>query len=163
MNNGEFYLSDAIEVIEEILNGGGEFRIYPKGTSMLPLIVQGKDSVVLKKRIHTPDSPVKRHDIAFYQRTNGQFVLHRVMKENRDGTYTMCGDNQLVMEKGIVPNQVIGYVQQMYKEEKLLSFSSLRYKVYVLFWTFMPYRRFIKFCKRMFGIIKQKIKTLLLK
>ena len=39
MNNGEFYLADAIEVIDEILAGGGEFRIYPKGTSMLPLII----------------------------------------------------------------------------------------------------------------------------
>ena len=53
MNNGEFFLADAIEVIEEILNAGGEFRMYPKGTSMLPLIVQGRDSVVLT-RCSTP-------------------------------------------------------------------------------------------------------------
>ena len=74
MNNGEFFLADAIEVIEEILNAGGEFRMYPKGTSMLPLIVQGRDSVVLKKRIESPQSPLKKNDIAFYRRSNGQFV-----------------------------------------------------------------------------------------
>ena len=49
MNNSEFYLADAIEVIEDVLASGGEFRMYPKGTSMLPLIVQTRDSVVLKR------------------------------------------------------------------------------------------------------------------
>ena len=48
--NHEFYLTDAIEVIEEVLSSGGEFRMFPKGTSMLPLLVQGRDSVVLFRR-----------------------------------------------------------------------------------------------------------------
>ena len=49
MNNTEYCLSDAIEIIEEVLDSGGEFLLSPKGTSMLPLIVQGEDQVVLKK------------------------------------------------------------------------------------------------------------------
>ena len=117
MNNGEFFLADAIDVIEEILNAGGEFRMYPKGTSMLPLIVQGRDSVVLRKRVESPDEPLKRHDIAFYRRANGQFVLHRVMRVQRNGCYTMCGDNQLELEKDLLPSQIIGYVSQLYKGE----------------------------------------------
>ena len=98
MNNSEFYLADAIEVIEEVLASGGEFRMYPKGTSMLPLIVQTRDSVVLKRNF---EDGAKKHDIAFYRRRNGQFVLHRVMDICDDGTYTMCGDNQTELEKGI--------------------------------------------------------------
>ncbi|MBE6545919.1 MAG: hypothetical protein E7668_00575 [Ruminococcaceae bacterium] len=157
MNNGEFYLADAIEVIEEILNGGGEFRMYPKGTSMLPLIVQGKDSVVLRKRTDRPEQPAKKHDIAFYRRSNGQFVLHRVMKRCKDGTYVMCGDNQVDLETGIRPEQIIGYTHQIYKEEKLLSLSSFRYKIYCFFWTCMPYRRGIRFLKRCLSFIKRKL------
>ena len=157
MNNGEFYLADAIEVIEEILDGGGEFRMYPKGTSMLPLIVQGRDSVVLQKRINCPEKPLKKHDIAFYRRTNGQFVLHRVMKCQKDGGYTMCGDNQLELEHHIMPNQVIGYVSKLYREEREYSFGSLRYRLYVLFWTFMPYRRCIRFLKRVMRFIKRRL------
>lgn len=157
MNNGEFYLADAIDVIQEILDGDGEFRMYPKGTSMLPLIVQGRDSVVLKKRTKEPAHPVKRHDIAFYRRSNGQFVLHRVMKCHRDGTYTMCGDNQLILEKNISAEQIIGYVSQLYKGDKLISFHSLRYRIYVLFWTCMPYRRFVRFFKQGIHLIKRKL------
>ena len=157
MSNGEFYLADAIEVIEEVLQGGGEFRLYPKGTSMLPLLVQGKDSVVLRRRIDSVDAPLKKHDIAFYRRTGGQFVLHRVMKIASDGTYVMCGDNQTAMEQGIAPNQIIGYVCGIYKGEEYLSLDSPKYKRYVRFWTFMPYRRTVRFLKRGLRFIKRKL------
>ncbi len=154
MNNKEYNLSDAIDVIEEILNGGGEFRMFPKGTSMLPLIKQKKDSVVIiKKNI----SDIKKHDIVFYRRDNGQFVLHRIMKCCKDGSYTMCGDNQFVMEKNIRPEQIIGCVRKIYKKEHELSLNSFRYKLYVFFWTFLPYRQCIRFPKRLYRFIKRKI------
>ena len=156
MNNEEMYLADAITVIEEVLQADGEFRLYPKGTSMLPLLVQGKDSVVLRRRNDSLEKPLKKHDIAFYRRNSGQFVLHRVMKRSRDGSYTMCGDNQTVLEKGITPDQIIGYVCRIYKGERELSLASVKYKIYVLFWTCMPYRRCIRFFKRAWGFIKRR-------
>ena len=73
MNNEEYYLADAIDVIDEVLASGGEFCIYPMGTSMLPLIVLTRDSVVLKR---SEGVPAKKHDIAFYRRDDGHFVLH---------------------------------------------------------------------------------------
>ncbi len=154
MNNEELYLSEVIDVIEEVLSSGGEFRLFPKGTSMLPLLVQGKDSVVLKRN---EGIPAKKHDIAFYRRTNGQFVLHRVMKICKDGSYTMCGDNQYKMEPSVMPNQIIGYVSEIYKGDKPLRFRSLRYRIYVFFWTFMPYRRMIRFPKRAMSAIKRRL------
>ena len=154
MSNEEHYLSDAIDVIEEVLASGGEFRLFPKGTSMLPLLVQGKDSVVLKR---SEGGCLKKHDIAFYRRTNGQFVLHRVMKIEADGTYTMCGDNQFALERGIQPQQVIGYVSEIYKGERLKKLSSLRYRIYVFFWTFMPYRKAIRFPRRAMSAVKRRL------
>ncbi len=157
MNNREVYLADAIPVIEEVLQGGGEFRLYPKGTSMLPLLRQGIDSVVLSRRQDGGARLLKKHDIAFYRRTNGQFVLHRVMKICRDGSFIMCGDNQTELEKGILPDQIIGYVCRVYKGEKVLSLDSVKYKTYVIFWTCMPYRRCIRFFKRGIGFIKRRL------
>ncbi|MBQ8850717.1 MAG: S24/S26 family peptidase [Clostridia bacterium] len=157
MNNGEFYLADAIDVIEEILSGGGEFRMYPKGTSMLPLIVQGKDSVVLKRNF---ECAAKKHDIAFYRRTNGQFVLHRVMKICDDGTYVMCGDNQTELEYGIKKEQIIGYVDRIYKEDKEHSLDSFGHRLYLFFWCFMPYRKTWRFVKGKFFGLKRRLKKL---
>lgn len=154
MNNGEFYLADAIEVIEEILSGGGEFRMYPKGTSMLPLIVQGRDSVVLERNF---ECGAKKNDIAFYRRDNGQFVLHRVMRVSDDGTYVMCGDNQTALEYGIKREQIIGYVSRLYRGDKEFSLTSVRYKLYLLVWCFMPYRRLERFIKGKLRGLKRRL------
>ena len=157
MSNGEFYLSDAIEVIDEVLDGGGEFRMYPKGISMLPFIVQGRDSVVLRR---DAAHGAKKHDIAFYRRTDGQFVLHRVMKVCDDGSFVMCGDNQTVLEPDIKKEQIIGYVSRLYKGDREYSFSSLKYKIYIFFWCFMPYRRTVMFIKRIPGAIARRLNKL---
>jgi len=135
--NHEFYLADAIEVIDEVLAAGGEFRMYPKGTSMLPLLVQGRDSVILKRK---DNIPANKHDIAFYRRDNGQFVLHRVMKIESNGTYVMCGDNQLVLERGIKAEQIIGYVSSFYRKDKKIDTHSVLYSIYVFFHCIMPLR-----------------------
>ena len=156
MNNAEMYLADTIELIQEVLNSGGEFRLYPRGTSMLPLIREKKDSVLLKKRSDTENEPIKQYEIAFYRRTNGDFVLHRVMKIESDGTYTRCGDHQLFLEKGIAQEQIVGYVSQIYKKEKPLPLTSVRYRIYLRLWTCMPIRKLIFFPKRVLSFIKRK-------
>ena len=145
MNNNEFYLVDAIEVIEEVLASGGEFRIYPRGTSMLPLIVQNRDSVVLKRKT---DGELKKNDIAFYRRKNGQFVLHRVLKVCSDGSYVMCGDNQTYLEEGIEKEQIIAYVSQLYRKEKPVKMNGVRDSAYVFVWSKMPLRKICRFAKR---------------
>ena len=150
--NNEFYLSDAIGVIEEVLASGGEFRLYPKGTSMLPLLVQGKDSVILRR---DPERKIRKHDILFYLRDDGHFVLHRAMKLKKDGTFTMCGDNQTLLETGIRADQIIGYVSAVYKKDRLLKLSSFKYRTYVAFWCFMPLRRTIRFARACLGKIKR--------
>jgi len=152
LSNGEVYLSDAIGIIEEVLESGGEFLLSPKGTSMLPLIVQGEDRVALKKYTASP----QKYDIVFYRRENGAFVLHRIVKKGKDGSFVMCGDNQLNLEYGISQNQIIGFVTSIHKGERLLSISSLRYRIYVRFWCWFPYRRTVMFLKRGVGAIKRK-------
>ena len=156
--NGEFYLADAIAVIEEILASGGEFKLYPKGTSMLPLIVQGRDAVVLSRKSETV--PAKKHDIAFYRRNNGQFVLHRVVNLENDGTYTMCGDNQLTLERGILPEQIIGTVTKIYRKGAEISQKNLFYRIYIFFWCNMLFRRYYRAVKdRLAGIRKKMRKS----
>lgn len=94
-----FRLADFDDTIREVLDSGGEFTLFPRGTSMLPLIVQDRDSVALVKA-----GTLRRGDIAFYRRADGEFVLHRIIGE-KDGTFTMCGDNQLAPEYGIKPGR----------------------------------------------------------
>ncbi|MBQ8171633.1 MAG: S24/S26 family peptidase [Oscillospiraceae bacterium] len=132
----QFALSEYDETIRAVLDSGGEFRIYPKGTSMLPLLRQGVDSVVLEK----PKGALKCGDIAFYLRDGGGYVLHRVMR-SESGKYTMCGDNQLRLEEGILDRHIIGVVTRFYRSDRCVELSSLRYRIFVFLWRSFFLRR----------------------
>ena len=154
MNKQEIFMSDAIDVIDEVLGSGGEFRLYPKGTSMLPLIREGRDSVMLKRN---SDCSVKKHDIVLYKRKNEAFVLHRILKIEKDGSYVMCGDNQDRLERNINKEQLYGYVSGIFRDDKYSAVSSWAYRIYVALWCFMPLRRICFLGRRVFKGIKRRI------
>lgn len=130
-----FRLSEYDDTIRAVLDSGGEFTLFPRGTSMLPLIVQGRDSVSL-----VGAEELKPGDIAFYQRKNGDYILHRVIEIN-NGTYTMCGDNQLSPEYGIKPEQIIARVKYLTRKGKKITPDRLSYKLYLLLWKSFFIRR----------------------
>lgn len=136
MNKESFRLSDYDETIRAVLDSGGEFRIYPKGTSMLPLLAEGRDSVSLTKPAALPE----RNDIAFYRRDDGSYILHRIIKVKGD-TYVMCGDNQLSPETGVSREQIIAVVSRVFKGDKEISLGSVRYRLYCLAWSSFFLRR----------------------
>jgi len=105
------HMNEMVGLIEEVISTDGEFRLYPKGTSMLPLIRQGKDSVILVK-----PSLLSNKDIVLYKRANGQFVLHRIIQINGDDLI-LCGDNQSDLENGIKTSDVIAKVKAVYIDE----------------------------------------------
>lgn len=123
-----FKIADYAAAIREVMDSGGEFTLYPRGTSMLPLIVQGRDSVTLVKA-----EEFRTGDIAFYQRENGQYVLHRVIAADGE-TYTMCGDNQLAPEYGVKPEQIIAKAAYITRKGSKITPRSLTYRLYVLLW-----------------------------
>ena len=87
------------------------------GSSMTPFLAPGRDSVLLRK----PPARLRRGDIALYRRGNGSYVMHRVYRCERDGTYTMLGDAQQQAEHGICREQVIAVAcaaQRKGKEQK---------------------------------------------
>ena len=140
-----FKIADYAAAIREVLDSGGEFTLYPRGTSMLPLIVQGRDSVTLEQ----PQGALHRGDIAFYQRENGQYVLHRVIAADGE-TYTMCGDNQLTPEYGVKPEQIIAKAAYITRKGSKITPRSLPYRLYVLLWRSFFIRRVYFKLRRVF-------------
>lgn len=141
---GLFRLADYADTIREVMDSGGEFTLYPRGTSMLPLIVQGRDSVTLVKA-----EEFRTGDIAFYQRENGQYVLHRVIAADGE-TYTMCGDNQLAPEYGVKPEQIIAKAAYITRKGSKITPRSLPYRLYVLLWRSFFIRRVYFKLRRVF-------------
>ncbi len=137
-SNKETSLDAVIDIILEKLEMGGTVTFTPNGTSMLPMLRDGKDIVVLKK----PEGRLHLFDVPLYRRENGQFVLHRVIDYGNDGSYVMCGDNQFAKEKGIKDGQILAVMTGFHRKGKAYTSHSLRYRAYVNFWyyTRMPRR-----------------------
>ncbi len=136
----QYKLSEYDETIRIVLESGGEFRMYPRGTSMLPLLVQGRDSVVLVR----PERSPEKGDIAFYLREGGAYVLHRIVGREGD-LYTMCGDNQLQREQGIRREQIIAVVDRVYRGQRCIRRDHVPYRIYCFLWrSFLIRRIFFK-------------------
>lgn len=127
MPKTDFHLDELYPVLCEVLSSGGEFRLFPRGTSMMPLLREGRDSVALV----SPDR-FARGDILLYRRSDGHFVLHRLIRVEKDMTLTFCGDNQSILEKGITPDAVVARVAYIWRDSKRISPKSLRYRTYRL-------------------------------
>lgn len=76
--------------ISSLLAEGREVSFTPKGTSMLPFIRGGRDSVTLKKL-----AEVKVGDIVLVRLPDSRYVLHRVWSLDGDSLELM-GDGNLV-------------------------------------------------------------------
>lgn len=130
-------------LIRESLAQGRPVRLHPNGTSMLPMLRQGEDSVVLSP----VQQPLRRFDIPLYQRENGQYVLHRIVKVE-GSTYTCMGDNQFEPEEGIEHDRVIGVVTAFYRGQTRISVQSRRYGAYCRLWHYTrPLRRLWRLIK----------------
>lgn len=128
-----------VPLMAEALAEGRSVRFSPKGGSMLPMLRQGKDSVIL--------SPVpgklRKYDIPLYRRENGQYVLHRIIAVG--DTYTCMGDNQFSPEPGIRADQIIGVVTAFCREEYQIPVTRLGYRIYCRLWHYArPLRRFFR-------------------
>ena len=91
-----------------IIEGGGVFTLMPRGCSMLPTIVPGRDRV----SIVALEGRAQKYDILFYKRPDGKFVLHRVTAVLED-SYTLCGDYQVDLETGVREDWIIGVVSEI--------------------------------------------------
>lgn len=132
------HLSDYEELIREVLATGGEFRLYPHGTSMLPLLRQGIDSVALRSLTRPP----RKFDILFYKRQDGSYILHRV-KEVTDKGLVLWGDNHTMLEYGITEENVIGYAARIFRGDKELDCQGFGYRAYLRLWQFKAVRRIL--------------------
>ena len=148
MNKPNVNLKEFWPVMKEVIESGGEFTFYPHGTSMMPLIREGVDQVVLVKA-----DTVKAGDAVFYLRDNGQFVLHRIVKV-KNGEYIMCGDNQVGLEYGITDKHILAKMKAVIRDGQIIDETNAKYRRYI---KGLGRRRFKKRVRGFLGRIKRKI------
>ena len=120
-------MADLAQVIALQLDNGGRATITVTGVSMLPMLRNRKDSVTL-----IPAGKQGQGDVIFYRRENGQYVLHRIIRETSEG-YLCSGDNQYELEP-VKPAQVIAVVDSFVRKGKTYDGSHRGYQLYTAAW-----------------------------
>ena len=135
----QYRLEDLMPLIQEQLDAGKTVRFSPRGISMLPMLRQGKDQVVLSPLPET----LKKYDLPLYRRKDGQFVLHRIIAVGE--TYTCMGDNQFDPEPGLQRDQMIALVTSFRRNGRDIPVTDPVYRLYCRFWHYSrKLRRFYR-------------------
>lgn len=96
------------------------------GTSMLPMLRQGRDSVLIEEKRER----LQPLDVALYIRScDGAYVLHRVLSVRKDG-YLIRGDN-CYSDEIVSEACVIGVLKGFYRKEKFIPRDNPHYLRYV--------------------------------
>lgn len=135
---------ELMALIRERTAAGQSIRYLPfRGTSMLPMLRQGRDQVELSP---LPEK-LKKYDLPVYQYPSGKYVMHRVVKVTRDG-YVCNGDNLLQMEQ-IPYDWMIAVVTAFTRNGRRIEVTNPGYRLYCRFWCFTrPVRHLLRRCWR---------------
>ena len=126
--------------IEQLLSTGHAIQIHPRGYSMYPLFVPGRDEAIISPLPPTGTSRLKRGDIVLYRRAGSILVLHRIFKITKSGIY-LVGDNQTEVEGPLAHSQVRGILTSFIRKGREVSVHHPLYVLYSHVWLlFRPFR-----------------------
>lgn len=138
---------------DEVLARDGKLVYTCVGTSMMPLLRQKKDLLI----IEPPRGKLKRYDVPLYKRDSGKYILHRILKVRKDG-YVICGDNQWRREYGVTDRQIIGVLTAFVRDGKVIPVTDKGYRMYVRLWCDLFWlRAAVLWCLALPGRIKRKL------
>ena len=121
---------------EEELERSGVLVFTNKGVSMMPLLRQDRDLMVIEKK--GPER-CKKYDVVLFKRDE-KYVLHRILQV-REQDYYIVGDNRRTGEY-VRDEQILGVLTQVVRDGKTIGMDDPDYLRYVHLWCdFYPIRK----------------------
>lgn len=134
-------------VLREILSTGKEVSLTITGNSMSPFMVHGRDEIL----ISPPEGSWKKGDMAFYQRSSGQYVMHRICRVDQEGNCFFVGDAQMVIEGPIEPSRIFGKITSVKRKGKWIGPGDFWWEFFEHVWlNIIPFRIV---CIRLYGLL----------
>lgn len=130
-----------LPVLIELVRQGESVTLTVTGSSMAPFLIHGRDQVCFRQ----PEGPLKRGDIAFFQRRTGAYILHRIFRVDENGAYYLVGDGQQVIEGPIAPEQVFGVVTGVCRKGRWIGPEDFWWRFFAGPWlTLLPVRPLLR-------------------
>lgn len=105
-----------VSVLRGLVEEGREVSMMISGSSMSPFLAHQRDYIYFK----TPDRQLKKGDMVFYQRRNGQYVMHRIYKVKNENYY-MVGDAQREIEGPLQRDQIFALITKVQRKGKWIK------------------------------------------
>jgi len=118
---------------EQLLERDGHLAYTNKGVSMMPLLRQSRDIMIIRRK---GEYHCKKLDAVLFKRRNSRgidYVMHRVLRVNRDGTYWIIGDNCVTGET-VAEADVIGILTAVVRDGRTIPVTDPGYRMYVNIW-----------------------------
>ena len=122
-------------LVREKLATEGQAYVRVTGTSMRPLLEHLRDGVVI-----VPPKKIRWGDIVMFDRKNGRYALHRVIRRGKNG-FTMAGDNQWHYETDLSYEGIVGVVSLIDRNGRLIPRENFFLKIYSFWVTLLTFPR----------------------
>ena len=117
--------------IERSINELG-YAVAPiAGTSMMPLLKEGRDRVELEP---CSQERLKKGDVVLYKKNDGTLVLHRIIKTENGEFFTVLGDHQFKNAERVNKNQIIAVAYGFFIKGRYVNEKTRWYRMYKKIW-----------------------------
>lgn len=154
MNNKEIQtpFAQMMPLITESFRQGMTATVPVTGNSMWPLFSHKRDCAVLSA---CDGQRLRRGDVPLYQRPDGQYILHRIIKVKPD-VYVLAGDAQRELEY-LPKSCVVALMTAFIRKGKTVNCRNMRYRAYAWIWIAVrPLRPFLIRCAKFILKIKKR-------
>lgn len=118
-------INEVVRLMHEAFDDNLDFSFPINGSSMQPFLY--KDDIVRLRKCHM----AYPGDIVFYKHGDN-YILHRVVRVNKDGSYNIVGDHQTKCDLNVDSSMIIGVVVAYKKrnQKKYNPLKGIRYFIY---------------------------------
>lgn len=143
-----------VGMLRGLVEEGREVSLLISGSSMSPFLCHHRDTVWFK----APDRKLRKGDMVFYQRSNGQFVMHRIYAIKKDGYY-MVGDAQWEIEGPLDRAQIFAIITKAQRKGKMIGPGDFWWEFFARVWIrVLPLRRELRWLYGKLAFLKHRVK-----
>ncbi|MCD8142363.1 MAG: S24/S26 family peptidase [Clostridiales bacterium] len=121
-------MSELSSALAREVRSGRPVLALTSGDSMRPLLDTGRTQVLIVRA----EGDLKENDLPLYRRPTGQFVMHRIIRVDKEFYYAR-GDNRCGLER-VPKDWVLGVVTEITRNGKTFPVSNRWYRRYVAAW-----------------------------
>ena len=117
--------------IERCIEELGCAVVPTEGTSMLPLLKEGKTLVEVEAK---KTKQFKKGEVVLYRKNDGTLVLHRIVKAESGDVYTVLGDHQYKNAEQVNKEQILAVMTGFITNGRHVDEKTRWYRIYKRIW-----------------------------